>query len=605
MLRKKSNRTVKSKSSVATAQVATQSGGSWSTGVALPSLLSSILLLSAFPPLNWFPLAWLGPIGWLVVCRRETPVGRKGYWAIWLSGCLFWLVTLHSTRLAFWALYVGWIALSLYLAVYVAAFVGATRLLVHRWRVPSVIAAPIAWTGCELIRSVVLTGYAANTLAHSQAFQPRTIQIVDQIGSGGLSFLMMMFAACVLELAVALRAKRLPRAFVQAGTATIVVLLIWGYGSWRLRQADQVALEKPMFRCLLLQEMTPSIFEVNPNISEFEDRSQAAWNRYAKLCRETVKQAGPVDLVVWPESMFTSIAAYIQWEVRDGKLPDDLKKVLDENHISSADLENNVAIVQSNFEWKVRAAVLAARGLESFEDLPAGHGPDLLVGCERARYTSEKVERMNSAIWIDSSGAINDYYDKMHLVLFGDYIPLRPLLGWLSDLLGFGGVEAGNTPKAFKIGSVRVAPNICFESMVPRLIRRQVQQLASKDTDPDVLINLTNDSWFKGTSMLDHHLASSIMCSVENHRPMLVAANTGISAEIDGSGRIVQSVDRLTCGAIIAEPRRDGRWSLVQSAGYPLSWSCAVVTLAVLLMELRPKTYASSAARSAGVTSGE
>ncbi len=78
--------------------------------------------------------------------------------------------------------------------------------------------------------------------------------------------------------------------------------------------------------------------------------------------------------------------------------------------------------------------------------------------------------------------------------------------------------------------------------------------------------------------MLDHHLACSILCAVENRRPLLVAANTGLSAHIDGSGRLLQCSQRLTAQTLVAEPHPDGRWGLVQFAGYPLSWLCALVT---------------------------
>lgn len=84
--------------------------------------------------------------------------------------------------------------------------------------------------------------------------------------------------------------------------------------------------------------------------------------------------------------------------------------------------------------------------------------------------------------------------------------------------------------------------------------------------------------------MLDHHLASSILCAVENRLPMLVAANTGLSAEIDGSGRLVQLVDRGIAKAIVAEPQPDGRWGFVQAVGYPLSWLCLAITVLVFLL---------------------
>ena len=168
----------------------------WMLRGGLPAWGSGLALLAAFPPLGWYPLAWLAPLGWLWYGSRLLPPSRRDYFVLWLSGLLFWLVTVHSVRLAFWALYVGWILMACYLACYIPLFVGITRRLIDRWRWPLWLAAPVSWTGGEWIRGHLFSGYAANTLAHSQAFQPLLIQPVDQLGTGGLGFLMMLFARC-------------------------------------------------------------------------------------------------------------------------------------------------------------------------------------------------------------------------------------------------------------------------------------------------------------------------------------------------------------------------------------------------------------------------
>jgi apolipoprotein N-acyltransferase len=604
-----------------------KSGRGW--GVLLVSLASTLLLLLAFPPVNFSPAAWIAPLGWVALCDRPTGLGRRDYLGLWLSGFLFWMVTLHSVRLAFWALIAGWIAMSLYLAVYLPLFVAATRIMLHRWRIPLVLAAPIAWTGLEAIRSVLFTGYAANTLAHSQAYQPMVIQIVDHLGTGGLSFIMVLASAVLWRAVTALVRKEGRQAVGAFAAVTAIVLGTVGYGTWRLRQADQlIANSDPLLRCLLLQENTPSIFEMNPNMGEYADRSRSAWTRYITLCRKAAQQHGKLDLVVWPESTFTSTSPLMEVAFERTQVPQALEQEMRQFGISLDEFMRYTNQSREVFDQKVRIALLAARGLDPLDALnsgelnsealnsealnsealnsgdqnngePAGgeltnrkptksdsssqNGPDLLVGCDHVRYTTDDMNRYNAAIWIGSDGTIRDTYAKMHLVMFGEYIPLEPLLGWLGDWFSFAGIQSGTQPKAFDVNGVRVAPNICFESMVPRLIRRQVGQLRKLGHDPDVLINLTNDSWFRGTSMLDHHLASSILCSVENRRPMLVAANTGLSAEIDGSGRVLQQSQRLTAEAILAQPHRDRRFGLVQAIGYPLSLVCSLIAVMALV----------------------
>ena len=105
--------------------------------------------------------------------------------------------------------------------------------------------------------------------------------------------------------------------------------------------------------------------------------------------------------------------------------------------------------------------------------------------------------------------------------------------------------------------SVRIAPSICYESVLSHVIRGQVNALAAEGQEPDVLVNLTNDGWFWGSSELDLHLMCGVFRAVECRKPLLIAANTGFSAWIDSDGRIEQQGPRRAKGVIIAEPRLD------------------------------------------------
>jgi apolipoprotein N-acyltransferase len=181
----------------------------------------------------------------------------------------------------------------------------------------------------------------------------------------------------------------------------------------------------------------------------------------------------------------------------------------------------------------------------------------------------------------------------MHLVMFGEYIPLGPVLQFLADAFQVGSIQAGKNVKCFEVAGTKVAPNICFESMLPELVSWQIRKLSAENRAPDVLINVTNDSWFWGSSILDHHLACSIFCAVENRRPLLVAANTGLSAEVDGSGRVLQVSQRLAKASLLAQPHADARHGLVQAVGYPFAWLCCLIVSAALissvLQGIRPR----------------
>ncbi len=545
--------------------------------IALPAFLSAIALWASFAPLGACFLAWVAPVGWLVVIERESSPGKRGYFLLYLAGVLFWMLNLQGIRLAFWALIFGWIALSLYLAIYIPLFVGITRTLRIAWRWPLFLAAPVVWTGLEVARSFIITGYAASQLGHTQTYLPIMIQIADQLGGYGVGFLIVSVSVAVWHLGTGYRRGALRDSIVPTAFATMLLVCTIGYGWWRLQQADaMVATAKPLLRVALLQENTPTVFDSNT------ERIAVAWARYLDLTREAAHKHGVADLVVWPESTFTNLLPWNEINITHG-LPSDLRK--QDSSLTEEYMAFYKQKAAEEFSLRIKRVLAAARNESVMQPLPTPirDRPFLLLGCDASLIDSERTQRFNSAIFFDPAGAYQDRYDKMHRVMFGEYIPLGPLLQFLADAFQVGSIEPGKEVKCFDVEGTKLAPNICFESMLPELISWQVRKLAAENRAPDVLINVTNDSWFWGSSILDHHLACSIFCAVENRRPLLVAANTGLSAEIDGSGRLLQVSQRLAKAAILAEPRADGRKGLVQQVGYPFAWLCCLVTSSAFL----------------------
>src|SRR4029079_4400900 len=129
------------------------------------------------------------------------------------------------------------------------------------------------------------------------------------------------------------------------------------------------------------------------------------------------------------------------------------------------------------------------------------------------------------------------------------------------------GLSSGDGPKAFDIAGLKFSPSICFESTIPHLIRGQLTRLDREKSPADVLINVTNDGWFWGTGMLDLHFRCGVFRAVENRKPVIVAANTGISAHVDGSGVIQQRGPKRLTEVLISPVRRDGRRSVYSMTG--------------------------------------
>jgi len=132
------------------------------------------------------------------------------------------------------------------------------------------------------------------------------------------------------------------------------------------------------------------------------------------------------------------------------------------------------------------------------------------------------------------------------------------------------------------VGALRIAPNICYETVLPHVIRRQVRDLAKRGQEPDVLVNLTNDGWFWGSSELDMHLMCGVFRAVECRKPLLIAANTGFSAWIDGDGRIVARGPRRATGTILAQVAPDPRRSWYAQHGDWFSGCCLAACVALL-----------------------
>ncbi|KKK95015.1 hypothetical protein LCGC14_2677040, partial [marine sediment metagenome] len=118
----------------------------------------------------------------------------------------------------------------------------------------------------------------------------------------------------------------------------------------------------------------------------------------------------------------------------------------------------------------------------------------LILGIDRRHFKADHLQNFNSAVFVAADGKLLGHYDKMHLVLFGEYVPFAEYLPWLQHLTPLPtGLTAGREAAVFELGELRIAPNICYETVLPHVIRRQVKSLQEKGSDPDVLVNLTND----------------------------------------------------------------------------------------------------------------
>ncbi len=569
----------------------------WRSTFAL-SFAGSGLLWAAFAPLQWTWLAWLAPIPWGVLIRLGQLPGRRPYLAIWASSLMFWLAYLQGIRLAHPANYLGWLALSSYLAVYLPAFVGLARLAVHRFGIPLVVTLPVIWTGLELLRGRILTGFAMGLLAHTQVEWTSLIQIADVGGAYLVSFLIMLVAACAARM---IRLQGRPAAIWPLAPLLAAISVALAYGQFRLATAPAheagasptsaaVDSSPTGLRVALIQRVIDTKFAANA--SQQVDAFEQYWQATVKT-----READPeLDLIVWPESVFSENNPEVQCD-EDFFLPPDIP-------LTREEFTNRFRARRANFDDKVERVAQRTNQLwrdGDFETLDI----HLLVGTETIRFGADRMHIYNSALLIDPQGTLAGRYYKMHPVMFGEYIPFGDQLPLIYQYTPMHqGITPGRQAEAFQVAGLTMAPSICFESTVPHLIRRQVVELTERDTSPDVLVNVTHDGWFFGSSILEHQFSATVFRAVELRRPVLVAANAGISCWIDGSGIIRDRGPRRGNGVIIADVRPDGRWSGYQAWGDLPAGLCLVTCLLLLAAQWFRPAIGSSPSGAAGAASG-
>ncbi len=523
--------------------------------------LSALLLWAALPPLDLWPLAWIAPVGWVLLVRLPRLPGRRPYRNLLLIGFVFWLATVYWVGLAYWMAWFALPPLAFYLGLYLPAFVALARVAVHRLRMPVIIVAPAMWTGLELARGHLLGGFTMASLGHTQYRWLALIQISDLVGAYGVSFVLMLAAACLA------RTLPIPAATLQEnGTispvltahcparqgpsqklfflwpvapAAAVVALTLGYGYLRLGQQQELP---PLARIALIQG------SIDTEIKFDEQMRNYVYQHYQELSRRALQKSDPpqaaVHLMVWPETMFRyPLLTYEPGAVKPPQYEG----------------------TQAQFEEQLSASAEESR--ELLAAAARSYGVYWIVGIDRWFFSAKgRIQFYNSAAFVAPDGRLLGCYDKMHPVLFGEYWPLLESFPELEKRVPLGvNIAPGMAPVCFELpgprGSVRLSPNICYETVLPHLIRQQVLQLRAAEVEPDVLINLTNDGWFRGSSELDLHLACAPFRAVECRKPLLIAANTGFSAWIDGSGRIVRKGPRRAADVIIAEVQPEYRRS--------------------------------------------
>jgi len=508
-----------------------------------PSVFSGALLVFCFPSFNLFFLAWIALTPFLISLQDKTSseAFRAGFYLgiPYFLGTLYWIY--HSIN------YYGGMPLvlslalvfllSLYLSLYTGFFAVLFSWKIATTRLPALLIAPVFWVSLEYLRSYALTGFPWSSLGYSQYLFLPAIQFADITGIYGVSFLIVAVNGALADFFIMkkrLRAMPLfPISHTVIGVAllSVFVLAVFLYGFLRLNDAPS---GKPV-----------RISVIQGNIEQ-DRKWDAAYQRdvfdtYKNLTRAALVLSP--SLVVWPE---TAAPFYFN---SDRALTQEL-----------------VSFQQTLNTYLLFGSVLIKEPAEGNKN-------------------TKKNLLTNSAVLLAPDGKPSLLYDKIHLVPFGEYVPLRKVLFFVDKLVsGIGDYAPGEHQIRAETPYGSFGVFICYEIIFPGLVRK------SYSRGGDFMVTITNDAWFGKTAGPYQHFSMAVFRAVENRKPVIRAANTGISGFIDSKGRILGTTALFQRTAMTLDVMPDAKRSFYSRYGDLFSYFCIVITALLLINVSNPVT---------------
>ena len=508
------------------------------------------LLVCAFPPVGVNAVTCVALAPWLVaIGRRESArLYRLSFalGAVFYLWSLAWIAPITA---------VGYVLLCLYLAGYFVAFAAAARAARRQLGIPLAFAAPVIWVALEYARSNLFTGFPWVLLGHAMADRLPSIQVASATGAYGVSFNMALVASVAATLLVRWQEGKRPLA--SSGLAALVwlvVLMMLQHYCVVQTAALTPEPQRGPVTCVVQANIPQSV-----KVEQDEVYDEMTLTVHSSMTREN---AGKAELFIWPETMLPGFF--------------NVKKDL-QAELLTLSKDVGAPLLAGGVSVMIRAP--DGRVLEADD-----YDPVQLI----EDYDSGKLEfpQLNSAYLVDGEAGRIERYDKLHLVPFGEYIPLRKLLFFAGPIIPYEeGFRPGSEMKIFEHGGRRFAALICFEDTFPGLCRAFVNAGA------EFLVNISNDGWFGGSWELDQHLAACVFRAVENGVGIVRATNTGISCLIEPNGEVTQLVRqggsvKEVRGVSISRPALAGRPTFYRRHGDLFAVACAALSGGIVLASL-------------------
>lgn len=491
----------------------------------LLSAASGVLIALSFPKFSLSPLAWVGLVPLLITLKDKEQKGA--FWFGWLAGLVFFLITINWVTITMHnygkvpmpVSYAIMFLLALYLGLYTAIFAYLYNMTKEGSPIIRLIVGPCILTALELLRNYFITGFPWALLGYSQYEFLEIIQIADITGVYGVSFLIVMVNIAITEIALSIKKRgRKEKGHYKNLIAllAIPVLLfttIYIYGYIKLSSNKNDA-NNQKIKVGLLQG------NIDQGVKWDVKFKRETIDIYLNLSKKA--KAEGAELIIWPE---TAAPFFFEQEREYQKMLTDFAR------------ENNIYLL------------FGSPAIKDYDKL------------------------LNRAYLISPNGEILSRYDKMHLVPFGEYVPLTKLLFFINKMVeGIGDFISGEEYTVMKTDGGRFGVVICYEIIFPELVRKFVKK------DANFMVTITNDAWFGKSSAPYQHFSMAVFRAIENRVPVVRAANTGISGTIDSSGRIKKTTDIFVETHITDEIEisKDHKKSFYTKFGDIFSYICAV-----------------------------
>jgi apolipoprotein N-acyltransferase len=525
------------------------------------AIISSVLLVFAFPDYEIWYLAYVALIPLFYAIEQEKASLARTFVIGWIWGiCFFfgscWWISFPMKTYAGIPSVIAY-AMALCVTIIAGLFPAIFALILAKslktFGVWAILFAPFIWVFAEFLR-FWLTGNNWNAIGYSQMLNPTVLPFASVGGVLLASFVVLTVNSCNVIWVIGFFSK-IPKnkqkdlAYFPIISLLLIILSSWI--SWPSPYNESEHLEK------MQSELNVIAIQANVPMSGLNfEQWKTLRNRHVELAENEINRLRIQDsglktkVVIFPESPMNFEYA------KDSEFREFIK----------------------NFATRNNVSVLFNAGEPVYPQY-VNREPDTLT----QEQIIKSLETYNSAVLVDEKGELAAQYDKIHLLPFGEFIPLPTFLAqYVPPVVG--NFTYGKEFDILKLGDLKSGVMICFESHFPSLSREYVNR------DADVLIEITNDGYLGNTPILRQHLANAVFRAVETNRPVVRVTNVGITAYIDEKGNISEPTEGFTeATRVWTISKSNGEKTFYVKYGDWFAWLSCLITLLLLLFGLKKR----------------